>query len=244
MTVDGPPAFDASTFSAVQAQLLASQGSYYTYSGEMAISLIRSNSDDSGYITGSTFQGGTIELFGGPWTVTGNTVLGATADTFSPGAFGLHNPHDVLLENNTVTQADPLGTEFRLVVLASAGIDNTFAGNSFGGGAGSVGNELTYNAASDQYSGINDPEVVLAESSAGVLFEGRPSAISADGYLLVLTNLRAGAGGPLVPDRAAGEPDRRRHDRVLDANPSARAAGRRLLRDRSHRRFYQHVLYQ
>ncbi len=45
----------------------------------------------------------------------------------------------------------------------------------------------------EQFGGINDPEVILAESSYGVLFEGRPGAISADGRLLVLTDLRADA---------------------------------------------------
>ena len=38
--------------------------------------------------------------------------------------------------------------------------------------------------------GINDPEVILAEGTYGVLFEGRPAAISADGRLLVLSELR------------------------------------------------------
>ena len=42
-------------------------------------------------------------------------------------------------------------------------------------------------------TGINDPEVMLAESGYGVLFEGRPGAISADGQLLVLPDLRASA---------------------------------------------------
>jgi len=37
-----------------------------------------------------------------------------------------------------------------------------------------------------QFGGINDPEIILAESGYGVLFEGRPGAISSDGRLLVL----------------------------------------------------------
>ena len=55
---------------------------------------------------------------------------------------------------------------------------------------------------SGQFVGINDPEVILAESSYGVLFEGRPAAISADGRLLVLTDLRAGAAPGLDRARA------------------------------------------
>ena len=141
----------------------------------------------------STFQGGPIEVFGGPWTITGNTVLGSTADTYSPGAFGLHSPHDVLIEDNQVSQSDPAGREFRLVILAGSGFDNTIQDNTFGGGAGQVGNELSYNPSTGQFGGINDPEVILAEGNYGVLFEGRPGAISADGRLLVLPDLRAAA---------------------------------------------------
>ena len=70
--------------------------STYQYVGEQDIDLIRTNDTDSGTIANSTFQGGSIEVFAGPWTITGNTVLGSTADTYSPGAFGLHSPHDVL----------------------------------------------------------------------------------------------------------------------------------------------------
>ena len=79
------------------------------------IDLIRSNDSDSGTISNSTFQGGSIELFGGPWNITDNTVLGSTADTYSPGAFALHSPHDVVVEGNQVSQSDPAGREFRLV---------------------------------------------------------------------------------------------------------------------------------
>ncbi len=98
-----------------------------------------------------------------------------------------------MLEGNKVTQSDPNGREFRLVNLAGSGFDNTIEDNSFGGGAGQIGNEMTYVANAGQFTGINDPEVILAESGYGVLFEGRPGAISGDGQLLVLPDLRATA---------------------------------------------------
>ena len=73
---------------------------------------------------------------------------------------------------------------------------NTFEAES----AGALGNEVTYTSTTDLFYGINNPEVMLAESSYGVLFEGRPGAISADGRLLVLPDLRAwaaaGSTGP------------------------------------------------
>ncbi len=89
MTIDGPPAFDSSSFASLQAQLQQSGDTLHQYVGEQAIDLIRANDEDSGTIADSTFQGGSIEVFNGPWTVTGNTILGSQADTYSPGAFGL-----------------------------------------------------------------------------------------------------------------------------------------------------------
>ena len=93
--------------------------------------------------------------------------------------------------------------------LAVSGFENVIEGNSFGGGAGSIGNEVDYSAITGQFDGINDPEIILAEGTYGVLFEGRPGAVSADGRLLVLPNLRAyaspGSTGPgLVVSILAG----------------------------------------
>jgi hypothetical protein len=193
MTISGPPAFDGSTFSTLQAKLQQSGDTIHEYAGEQAIDLVRANDEDSGTITGCTFQGGSIEVFGGPWTITNNTVLGAMADTYSPGAFALHSSFGASIQGNQVSQADPAGREFRLVVLAISGHDDSIQGNMFGGGAGQVGDEVTYDAGSGQFIGINDPEVIIAESTYGVLFEGRPSAAAADGRLLVLGDLSAGA---------------------------------------------------
>jgi hypothetical protein len=193
MTISGPPAFDESSYSALQTQLVQSGATTSQYVGEQDLNLITANDQDSGTITNSTFQGGTIELFGGPWNVTDNTVLGSTADTFSPAAFGLNSPHDVVINGNTVTQSNSNGREFRLVILAVSGWNNTIDNNDFGGGAGQIGNEMTYSGQSGGFSGINDPEVILAESSYGVVFVGRPGAVSADGSLLVLPDLRAAA---------------------------------------------------
>jgi hypothetical protein len=193
MTISGPPAFDGSSFTSLQAQLRQSGDATHQYAGEAALDLIRTNDEDSGSIAGSTFQGGPIELFGGPWSITGNTVLGSTAETYSPGAFGLHSPHDVRIQGNWVSQSDPAGREFRLVILAQSGAQNVVEGNWFGGGAGQAGDEVSYDVSSGQFGGINDPEVILAESDSGVLFAGRPAAASADGRLLVLEGLRASA---------------------------------------------------
>ena len=116
------------------------------YVGEQAIDLVSSNFADSGTISNSTFQGGPIEVFGGPWTITDNAVLGSMADTYSWGAFGVHSAHDVVVEGNYVSQSNPAGREFRLIVLANSGFDNTVRDNSVGGGVGQLGNEMDYAA--------------------------------------------------------------------------------------------------
>jgi hypothetical protein len=200
MQIDGPPAFDGATFGTLSSQAGQSVGSGALYAGELAMDLVRTNDLDTGSISNSVFQGGSIELYGGPWKITGNTVFGSMAETYSAAAFALHSAHDVTIAGNQVTQSNPSGHEFRLVALAVSGYDNLVEGNSFGGGAGATGNEVTYSSSSGGFSGINDPEVILAESSFGVLFEGRPGAVSADGRLLVLPDVRAwaaaGSTGP------------------------------------------------
>ena len=193
MQVYGPPAFDGSAFDTISAGLGQAGDSANQYVGELDMELVRTNGGDIGTIENSTFQGGSIEVYCGPWLIAHNTVLGSTAQTYSPAAFSLYTPHDVTLEDNQVTQSDPAGREFRLVNLAASGYDNVIEGNTFGGGAGSIDNEVTFTSNTGQYYGINDPEVILAESSYGVLFEGRPGALSADGRLLVLPDVRASA---------------------------------------------------
>ena len=193
MTISGPPAFDGSSFLSDQALLLQSGDTTHQYVGEPDIDLIRSNTGDSGSIVNSTFQGGTVAVDEGPWTITGNTVMGSTADTYSLGAFGVLAPHDLVLSGNNVSQVDPAGLELRLIVLANSGFDNTIENNVVGGGVGTTGNEMTFDTSSAQFDPINAPEVILAESNCGVLFEGRPAAVSADGRLLVLSQVRQDA---------------------------------------------------
>ena len=57
------------------------------YVGEQDMDLTGQRRLDSGTISNSTFEGGSIEVFGGPWTMTDNTVLGSTADSYSSGCF-------------------------------------------------------------------------------------------------------------------------------------------------------------
>jgi hypothetical protein len=201
MTVDGPPAFDSSTYSNLQT-LGASENVLYV--GEPDIDLIATDGGsggvtDNGTISGSTFQGGPVELWGGPWTVTNNYVDGAVNDTYSTGAFSIHSPHDLLLQGNHITQLATAGYLFRLVVFSTGGSDNTIEGNWFSGGnVGFMGQQETYEDAASPptfAAGAGfGPEIVLQEPIYTVYFEGVPSAISTDGRELVLPNVRSVVG--------------------------------------------------
>ena len=155
--------------------------------------LILANDADSGTIANSTFRGGSIEVFGGPWTDDQQHGDGLNGRHVFAWCFCLAFTARCDRPGNQVSQVDPAGREFRLVVLANSGFDNTIENNSFGGGAGQIGDELSYSRKSGAILGINSPEVILAESTYGVVFEGRPAAISGDGLLLVLPNLRTQA---------------------------------------------------
>ena len=191
MRVYGPPAYDASSFQNLQNQA-STRGMVYV--GEPAMTLVQTDPGGGGFgdygtISNSTFQGGPINLLGGPWTITGNTVLGAVTGTYSTAAFGLGGAHDSMIQGNQVIQSAINGTEFRLINFAGSGYNNTVQSNSFGGGAGATGNDVRYDSGLKQFVGLNDPEVMLEESNA-VLFEGRLGAVSTDGRVIVLPGVR------------------------------------------------------
>jgi hypothetical protein len=177
MKIDGPPAFDPPR---------PNPDTFHVYVGEPAPNLVKTGQHDSGSITNSTFQGGVVEFFNGPWQVTGNTHLGAFARTFTASAFAAHSPHDLKFQNNHVSQSDPQGSIFRLINLANSGFNDVISNNTLGGGGGQVGNEVSYYAgANPRYYGLNDPEVMLTETNR-IFFEGAPGARSSDGRILVL----------------------------------------------------------
>src|SRR5262249_24981399 len=63
MTISGPPAFDGSSFTDLEARLRQSGDTIHDYVGEQDVDLIRTNDEDTGSIANSTFQGGPIEVF-------------------------------------------------------------------------------------------------------------------------------------------------------------------------------------
>jgi hypothetical protein len=202
MSIYGPPAFESSAHYSSLKTEAGAQGELYV--GEPDIDVVDTNGgpggiSDNGTISGSTFQGGTVELHGGPWTVTNNFIDGAVADTYSAGAFAVHQAHDLLLQGNQVTQLSTAGYLFRLLLIPISGFDDTVESNTFGGGnVGFLGQQVTYYPADNPpdfaaKSGFG-PEIVLLENTPDVAFEGRPGAISPDGRELVLPNVRSVVG--------------------------------------------------
>ena len=80
----------------------------------------------------------------------GNKHDGAFASTFAPSAFGFNNPHDLTFDSNIVSQQDSNGHVFRLINIAGSGFNDTISNNTFGGGGGQMGNEVTYNTGANR----------------------------------------------------------------------------------------------
>ena len=226
MQISGPPAFDGSQFASIAAQIVQGDGVGAVYAGELAMDLVRTNDLDTGSIENSTFQGGSIEVYGGPWTIKGNTVKGALPETYSAAAFALDSPHDVTLADNQVTQSDAGGREFRLVVMAVSGYDNVIEGNTFGGGSGATGNEWDYSSATGQFYGINDPEVITGREQLRRPVRGkgrrrfcrRPASCSAERPCM--GNGRIDRAWPGRLDSGTGRPGRCALNRALRENGS------------------------
>ena len=201
MSIYGPPEFDSLTYAGLES---TATNDGYIYAGEPAIDLVETNNGDGGIsdngqiLNCPALQGGEISLRGGPWTVTNNALYGAQADTYSLAAFTFTGSHDVLLEDNSVTQQSTSGYLSRLVNFAASGIDNTVEGNTFAGGnvgfmgSGTTGGQVSADPADPgAWTYFNTPEVVLLEPNYAVLFAGRPSDVSTDGRELVLPDVRS-----------------------------------------------------
>ena len=202
MSIYGPPAFDSSTYQSLQT-LAAAQNPPDLYVGEQDIDLIDTNEGgggitDNGNITGSpVLQGGPVELWGGlgPLRRTWSTVRSRTR--FRPGPFQLTTPMTCSSRETKLRNCRRPGPYFGFLI--SQTVDSTTRSRiTRSAGATSASSKIrtsySYASGSGQFSGLNDPEVILQESNYSVVFEGRPGAISADGRELVLGAVRSAAG--------------------------------------------------
>ncbi len=125
---------------------------------------------DSGTIENNIIYAGMVTVSWGPWTITGNTIVGSVQGTISFAAFSVNGGHDVTIGNNTVTDPNPPadGELERLMTLNSGGYDINVTGNSVSQNVG----DLT------AYGGpFNNPEEILPETY-GTMFEGNTNAVS------------------------------------------------------------------
>ncbi|WP_165219526.1 hypothetical protein [Aquisphaera insulae] len=182
MSIEGPAARDPAPPTAGTLPVGA------TYVGEPTPHLIFAQqaygwTQESGSIVDSTFRGGTIALGGGPWQITGNTVLGAPAGTFSLAAFSFQSPHDVTLANNRVSQDAAGGYLARFINVHGSSYNDLITGNTFIGGLPAT--PYTFSTTRNVFTDINAPEVILVENY-GVYYEGTPAGIASEGYVLTL----------------------------------------------------------
>ena len=149
-------------------------------------------------------RAGAVNLNGGPWSVTDNTVLGAAADTYSTAAFSLTSAHDVVLQGNNVTSYAILRNP---LPVWSASLPGTVKRHNQGQlvrrKRGQFGDEATYDVIKSAVQGLNDQAMTSRKSRHGVLFKRRPAAISSDGRLLMLPDLQLTVN-TLQPGLAAG----------------------------------------
>ena len=136
----------------------------------------------NGVIENNRFQGGLIEAWGGPWRIVANTFDGPPAGTFAHGLISVHEPHDLLVEANTVRALDPRGKSWRWLVLSNRGSNVRVVGNIVEG----IGPRDD-----DAVPHPNAPETILTESYR-LNFEGKPAGASADGRVIAVPEPQGG----------------------------------------------------
>ena len=148
---------------------------------EEAPRLMRLRDATAGVIVKNTLRGGLIHLFDGPWLVADNVYNGTQPATYSHAVIAVHDPHDVVIKNNRAQPVGPSGKTWRFLLFVNRGDHDVVENNSIIG----IGPRDD-----DAIPSMNAPEIILTESYH-LRFEGRPSAVSADGRVLK-TNLMAG----------------------------------------------------
>jgi hypothetical protein len=150
--------------------------------GEEAVHLMNFDSSDSGQIIKNTLKGGTISLWNGPWQILNNDYQGTPPNTVSYEVFFIRNEHDVSIEGNHAHQVGPSGITYRFLLFGASdtgrGFNDVIRNNTVDGG---IGRPTTDSS--------NNPEIILTEQYQP-RFEGKPSAISPDGYVVQVPYMR------------------------------------------------------
>ncbi|WZP00814.1 hypothetical protein EP7_002468 [Isosphaeraceae bacterium EP7] len=158
---------------------------------EPAPKLIRLPAAVSGRIAGNRLRGGAVEFFGGPWEIVDNTYTGTPPGSACFEVFVGHGTRGLVLKGNRVKPVAPHGKTWRFLVLTNSGAGDLVAENTVEG----IGPRDD-----DTIPGINAAELILTEAYR-LSFEGRPAAVSADGYVVRVAGRQgepAGAGAVLA----------------------------------------------
>jgi len=157
--------------------------------GEEAVHLMNFDPSDSGQIIHNILKGGTIILWNGPWQILNNDYQGTPTNTFSYSVFFIRNEHDVLIQGNhihSVNPVTPVEVTYRFLVFGASdtgrGFNDVIQNNTVDG---DIGRPNTDNS--------NNPEIILTEQYQP-RFEGTPSSVSPDGYVLQVPYMR----GPIA----------------------------------------------
>ncbi|WP_165243545.1 discoidin domain-containing protein [Paludisphaera soli] len=156
---------------------------------ELAVPLMNFEDGDTGLIANNVLRGGWIHLGAAPWRVLGNDYRGALAGTISPTFLNAHRSFDLEIRGNHAWVEAPGGITQRFLVLGNSdsgqGIGNTIEGNRIDGGIGTPTSGVP-----DGYG--NNPEIILTETYQP-RFEGAPSAVSPDRWIVQVPHLRGPA---------------------------------------------------
>jgi len=151
-----------------------------------AVKLVKMLNAASGRIEGCVLKGGTVHLAGGPWKIAQNRHDGPLPGTFSYDAFAVTRPLDLEIVSNRVEPTRGSGKLWRFANLTQQGYGVRVEGNI----VRNVGPRKD-----DTIGDMNANEILLTESYR-LKFEGVPSAVSADGSIVVLDESPGGLPAP------------------------------------------------
>jgi hypothetical protein len=123
---------------------------------------------DSGTIENNTIYGGEVDVSWGPWTISGNQIIGSVPGTINTQAFAVGSGHDITIDDNTLTDPDPAedGQLERLMTGSNGGYDINILGNNVSDNVG----DLVVDGAT-----MNTPEMIAPEDY-GTVYEGSTDA--------------------------------------------------------------------
>jgi hypothetical protein len=161
---------------------------------EPAVKLMAFGGGDNGEVANNILKGGEIVLGNGPWKVVNNDYRGTVANTIAPSFLSVVSGHDLTISGNWLHNSGPSGINQRFLVYGNSDNGQSIGGlienNRIENGIGMP----TFNFDSPG-THQNAPEMILQEMYVP-RFEGKPSSISPDGYIVQISGRRGPAARP------------------------------------------------